>query len=81
MSLEQQIVTDMGLLSQLSYLDFGVSPILEGQSISQFEDEGKTYVLNSSYTVRRSTSTENGMQEIQSLYRSPRFSFHFGLHE
>lgn len=64
MTLEQQVITDMGLLSQLSYKDFGTPPLLKGLSVSQFTDDGKTYVLNSSYSVIDYISTATDMQAI-----------------
>jgi hypothetical protein len=64
MALNQQVITDMGLLSQFSYKDFDVYPILKGQSVSQFSDDGKVYILNSSYTVIDYTSHWTDMQAI-----------------
>lgn len=43
MALNQQVITDMGLLSQFSHKDFDVYPILKGRSVSQFS-EGKARV-------------------------------------
>lgn len=36
MIIEEKIISEMGLFSQFVYLDFGISPIVKQQSVSQF---------------------------------------------
>jgi hypothetical protein len=64
MTLEQSVLTDMGLLSQFCYKDLGIYPILKNQSVSQFIDDGINYTLDSSYTIIDYTSTETDMQAL-----------------
>ena len=51
MNITKEMLTDMGLLSQFSYKEYGIYPILKNNTIHEFTDGGITYTLNSSYTV------------------------------
>jgi hypothetical protein len=55
--MDKTLVSDMGLLSQLSYLLFGDSPLVKGETFNVFVDDGIIYTLNSSYTVIDYTPT------------------------
>jgi hypothetical protein len=56
-NMDKTLVSDMGLLSQLSYLLFGDSPLVKGETFNVFVDDGIIYTLNSSYTVIDYTPT------------------------
>lgn len=63
-NIDQNYVLEMGLLSQLSYLDFGSTPLKKGELLTNFTDDGINYTLDSSYTVKDYTSTASGMDAI-----------------
>jgi hypothetical protein len=54
----------MGLLSQLSYLDYGSTPLKKDDSFNNFTYDGINYTIDSSYTVIDYTSTDTDMQAI-----------------
>lgn len=58
------MVSDMGLISQMSYLPFGVPPIVKGDIATGFNDDGKTYTLGLAYTVIEYTDTLSNMQAL-----------------
>lgn len=46
-----EIVSEMGLLSQLAYLEYGSSTVYVGSIINQFDVGKDSYSLNNSYKV------------------------------
>lgn len=62
--MDQRLISDMGLLSQVSYLLFGDSPLVKGETFNGFVDDGKNYTLDSSYTVIDYISHWSEMQAI-----------------
>ncbi len=63
-NIDQNIVLEMGLLSQLSCLDYGSTPLKKNDLLTNFTDDGINYTLDFSYTVKDYSSTASGMQAI-----------------
>lgn len=51
MKKQEQIITEIGLLSQMAYQNAGKGKFGIGNIVNDFEDEGKIYKLNSKYRV------------------------------
>jgi hypothetical protein len=62
--MDRTIITDLGLISQVSYLLFGNNPLVKWDSFNSFIDDGINYTLNSSYTVIDYTSHWTDIQAI-----------------
>jgi hypothetical protein len=58
------LITEMGLLSQMVYKDFGITPLSKGSIIKSFTEGGQTYTLNNSYEVVDFISTSTDMQAL-----------------
>ncbi len=64
MAWDNEIITEMGLLSQMVYLDFGKYPIVKGETVKIFTESGNTYILNNSYVIKDLIDTDSGMQAL-----------------
>ncbi len=61
---KNETITEMGLLSQMAYLSFGNEPLVKGQLVDQFTDDGVVYYLDKTYTVIDYTDTSSDMQAL-----------------
>lgn len=65
MRAEEQIITEMGKLAQLAYKKLGGDGGYNVKDIiPSFEDEGKTYKLNSNYKILDFINTSNNTQAL-----------------